>query len=53
MNSIEINGVTYNLISATEVTGKPGRKELKLKRPNGRRAYFAVMYENGVIGEVV
>jgi hypothetical protein len=53
MNNIKINGITYHLISATEVTGKPGRKELKLKRPNGRRAYFAVMYENGVIGEVV
>ena len=53
MNSIEINGVTYNLIGSKSIASKPGRKELKLQRPNGRRFYFAVMYENGVIGEVV
>ena len=53
MNTIEINGTTYNLISAKNIAGKPGRKELKLQRPNGRRFYFAVMYENGAIGEAV
>lgn len=53
MNTIEINGTTYNLISAVEVTGKPGRKELKLQKPNGRRFYFAVVYENGSMSEVV
>jgi hypothetical protein len=53
MNTIEINGITYNLIGVKAVTGKPGRKELKLQRPNGRRCYFAVVYENGTMSEVV
>ena len=53
MNTIQISGVTYNLIAATEIAGKPGRKELKLQRPNGRRFYFAVVYENGTMSEVV
>mgnify|MGYP000019680815 CR=1 FL=1 len=53
MNTIEINGTTYNLIGAKEITGKPGRKELKLQRPNGRRFYFVVAYENGSMSEVV
>lgn len=51
MNQIEINGVTYNIIS--EVTIKAGRVELKMKRPNGRRFYFVVKYENGAMSEVV
>jgi hypothetical protein len=53
MTTIQINGITYNLIGAKEVAGKPGRKELKLQRPNGRRFYFAVQYENGAISEAV
>lgn len=53
MNTIEISGITYNLIGSKNIASKPGRKELKLQRPNGRRIYFAVMYENGIIGEVV
>ena len=44
MNTIQINGITYNLISANEIAGKPGRKELKLQRLNGRRFYFVVVY---------
>ena len=53
MNTIQINGTTYNVIGSKEVAGKPGRKELKLQRPNGRRFYCAVVYENGAIGEAV
>lgn len=53
MATIEINGITYNLISASPIAGKPGRKELKLQRPKGRRYYFAVVYENGLMSEVV
>lgn len=53
MQTIEISGIIYNVISVTVVAGKPGRKELKLQRPNGRRAYFAVVYENGAISEAV
>ena len=52
MATIEISGITYNLISAKEIAGKQGRKELKLQRPNGRRFYFAVVYENGAVSEV-
>ena len=53
MTTINISGITYNLISASEIAGRPGRKELKLQRPNGRRFYFAVQYENGSISEAV
>ena len=53
MKTIEINGITYNLISVNQIQGKPGRKELKLQRPKGRRLYFAVVYENGMMSEVV
>lgn len=53
MKTIQINGTTYNVIGSKEVTGKPGRKELKLQRQNGRRFYFAVVYENGAISEAV
>ncbi len=53
MQTIQIDGITYNLISEKEITGKPGRKELKLKRPNGRRFYFVVVYENGDMSGVV
>ena len=51
MNTIEISGITYNLISTKEI--RAGRTELKLQRPNGRRFYFAVVYENGTMSEVV
>lgn len=51
MEAININGVTYNVVGSKAI--KLGRTELKLKRPNGRRFYFAVVYENGQISEVV
>jgi len=44
---ISIDGVTYCVVGVMNVAGKPGRSELKLQRPNGRRFYFAVVYENG------
>ena len=46
-----INGTMYKLISSKILPN--GRTELKLQRPNGRRFYFAVVYENGAISEVV
>ncbi len=48
---MNINGITYNLISTKHLIN--GRTELKLQRPNGRRFYFAVVYENGATSEVV
>lgn len=48
---MNINGINYTLISKTEI--RAGRFELKLQRPNGRRVYFAVLYENGTMSEVV
>ena len=54
MNTINIKGQDYEVISAKLIACKgQQRTELKLRRPNGHRFYFAVMYENGVIGEVV
>jgi len=53
MNTIKINDITYNIISVNEIAGKPGRKELKLQRLNGRRFYFVVVYENGTMSAVV
>lgn len=50
---ITINGITYNVMAVSAIAGKPGRAELKLQRPNGRRVYFAVQYENGAFSEAV
>ena len=54
MTTININGTEFNLISvkAFEHKGEQ-RKELKLQKPNGRRFYFAVLYANGSMSEVV
>lgn len=51
MNTIEISGITYNVIGSKAIGS--GRIELSMKRPNGRRVYFAVVYENGAVSEVV
>jgi hypothetical protein len=51
MTTIQISGITYNVIGSKEI--KAGRTELKLQRPNGRRFYFAVVYENGTVSEAV
>ena len=48
---MNINGVTHSLNSKPEI--RAGPFELKLPRPNGRRFYFAVVYENGTMSEVV
>jgi len=53
MSTIQIAGIAYNVISSQEIAGKPGRREFKLQRPNGRRFYFVVQYENGTMSEVV
>lgn len=52
--TIEISGITYNVIGAKEFEHKGAtRTELKLQRKNGRRFYFATVYENGTISEAV
>ena len=52
-NQIEISGIVYNVVSAKDFKHNNGsRTDLKLQRPNGRRFYFAVVYENGTISEV-
>jgi hypothetical protein len=52
VNTIQISGITYEVVSI-KAFGDKGRKEMKLRRPNGRRFYFAVVYENGSISEAV
>jgi hypothetical protein len=51
MNTINISGIAYNVIGSKSMGN--GRTELTLKRPAGRRVYFAVVYENGAISEAV
>lgn len=52
MTTIEISGITYNVIGSKQFTVKGQvRTELKLRRPTGRRDYFAVVYENGTMSE--
>lgn len=53
MTQIKIDGITYNLIGEKPVAGRPGRKELKLQRPKGRRYYYAVVYENGSMSAAI
>lgn len=54
MKTVESNGIIYNVIASKDFdrNGKT-RQELTLKRPKGKRLYFAVVYENGVISGVV
>lgn len=49
--TIQIGGITYSVIGSKAI--QAGRTELKLRRPNGRRFYFAVVYENGAVSEAV
>ena len=51
MTTINISGITYNVIGSKAIGN--GRTELSLRRPAGRRVYFAVVYENGAVSEAV
>lgn len=50
---MEINGITYEVLGEREIGGRPGRVEVILRRPNGKRLYHAVRYENGTVSGVV
>lgn len=54
MQTIEIRGQVYEVVArkAFVHNGKQ-REELKLRKPKGRRFYFAVVYENGSVSSVV
>ncbi|MGL4575796.1 MAG: hypothetical protein ACRCV9_13515 [Burkholderiaceae bacterium] len=51
MNTMQISGITYIVVGSTVL--ERGRTEIKLRRQKGRRFYFAVVYENGSVSEVV
>lgn len=51
--NIVIDGIEYIVVACSDICGKPGRKEMKLRRKKGKRLYFAVVYENGEISGVV
>lgn len=54
MVSIEIGGIKYLVVGVKAFTHKGAeRKELTLRRLNGRRTYHAVVYENGAVSEAV
>lgn len=46
-----INGQDYIIIS--ENNFMPGRVEFKLRKPNGKRFYHVVRYEDGTMSGVV
>lgn len=48
-----VDGITYNVLKVTPINQFPGRVELKLMRPKGRRCYFMVVYENGAESSVI
>ena len=48
-----ISGIKYEIIKETAISGFPGRTEITLRRPKGKRLYHAVKYENGTISEAV
>ena len=53
MTTINISGQQYQVISTKQFAHNgQQRTELKLRKPNGRRFYFAVVYEDGSISEV-
>lgn len=52
MNIINIDGQDFVLIS-TKDFGVNGRIELKLRKPKGRKFFFAVVYEDGSISSAV
>lgn len=55
MNSVTIDGVSYNVIKEIEFTLGPSegfipsvtRTQITLKRPRGKKTYMAIRYENG------
>lgn len=54
MEQVNIDGIGYVVVKRTpfEFNGKH-REQIALKRPNGKKFYFATRYENGAISRVV
>lgn len=51
---IEISGVTYIILGQREFSRKGAqRTELSLRKPNGRKVFHAIVYENGAVSEAV
>jgi hypothetical protein len=50
---IKINNVTYEVLGQVKIAGFENRVEITLRRPNGKRTYHAVRYEDGSISEAV
>ena len=51
---ITVDGITYEVtaIRTVDVNGAQ-RHELTLRRPKGTKRYFAVVYENGAMSDVI
>ena len=53
METVRIDGITYNVIATSPIKAFANRYALTLQRPKGRRFYFAVRYENGAISNAI
>lgn len=51
--TMTIDGITYEIISEKQIAGFDNRVEFCLRRPRGKRLYYAVRYENGEISGAV
>jgi hypothetical protein len=54
MTTITINGQAFQVVGVKLFTkdGKQ-RTELKLRKPSGKKLFFAVVYENGAVSSAV
>ncbi len=50
---MSLGGITYEVIGEQKIAGFETRFEITLRRPNGKRIYHAVRYEDGSVSEVV
>lgn len=50
---IMINNITYEVLGQVKISGFDNRFEITLRRPNGKRKYHAVRYEDGSMSEAV
>jgi hypothetical protein len=53
MTTMTISGITYEVIGERNIAGFSNRVEITLRRPNGKRTYHVVRYEDGSVSEVV
>ncbi|MGC4393744.1 hypothetical protein [Agrobacterium sp. M50-1] len=50
---MSINGIFYEVVGEQKISGFDNRFEIRLRRPNGKRTYHAVRYEDGSVSEAV